>query len=498
VLLKFNIFVIAEIPGMKKENVCIEYSEYQVKSILCIQIVHQQKLIGSVENFYFSDSFSEQRVSLLTVLSSQMAIAIQNAMYFTQQIESAKTVANLERERASVAEKYRKLQEQFIDRTMHEIRNPLNGLFGNVDMLKSIINDMDTMTENISVVKSKIHQLQDVSDSMEQCINHQKAMADIVLTCSMLEANEDKLQCAPFVPQDMVNNVIAMFKAELSKQNITCTVNAPLSKYYRSNVVGDADRLTQIFVNLLSNAIKFTPVNGKIDVSVEMEDSGKELNFIARIADTGVGINETEMKLIFDRFHQLEKNSTVQYQKGVGLGLYICKKLIELMGGKISVSSTQGVGTIFTFNVHLNKYMEPPVQQVIQSHVAVTCPTSVKLLIVEDNIINQKVLANFASFANYPYTIASCGEEAIQEFEQHSYDCILMDIVMPGINGFEATLKIRELETRFKRKPCVIIGLSGNARHEYYQMAKDVGMNDYLTKPVKKDIVLNIIASYFK
>ncbi|MCE3239076.1 MAG: Hpt sensor hybrid histidine kinase, partial [Gammaproteobacteria bacterium] len=271
-------------------------------------------------------------------------------------------------------------------------------------------------------------------------------------------------------------------------------------------IEGDAVRLKQALINLLSNALKFTK-RGTIRVTLTehyVEENTVEL--LIQVSDTGIGMNKEEVSQLFKRFTQFASSSSSSESyhdiepmvKGAGLGLSISQQLIEMMGGRIEVKSEKGKGTEMNIRVSLprsatqklHQSFSPPPESIPH---AVGEDIRKKVLIVEDNPVNQKLLVYFVTKLGWDYQTAENGLEALSCAEEKAFDVILMDIEMPVMNGLEATKQIRQREQALDKPPAMIVGISANAQLAQIQIAKEAGMNDYITKPFDRVPVVKML-----
>jgi predicted ATPase/signal transduction histidine kinase/CheY-like chemotaxis protein len=519
------------------EDKQFENNEYclknKCKSILCMPVTqgNELKAVLYVENRMLTDAFTDQRVQVLSILTSQMAISLANAKYFQAQLQAAEHIAEIQRGRAQEAEHYRKKQEDFIDRICHEIRNPLNGIYGNLELMKTSVETIDHKTNEDSKADQEIvehfRHLHDGINAIESCVKHQKVITDDVLTLSRLESNLFKLNIAPFRPNKVIQSVIQMYEREIKDKNLVLT-----TMLLDNNAIlcGDSARIAQVLINLFSNAVKFASkahndMSGKGRIMIRTSVTTSSLLTI-EIEDNGIGMTQEEMRHIFNRFEQANQRTFSEYG-GSGLGLYISKHLVELMGGQISVDSEKFVRTKFTFTVQCTPYVSELTiisQPILLSHhhhsrsesldSPISAPTpccgteennkkDMKILIVEDNLINQRVLTKLLKIMGHTCLVANNGQEAVEMYNKYWNDLslIFMDVVMPICDGCVATQQIREDEKKRISEnpyhpPITIVGLSGNARKEHIEKAKTAGMTCYLTKPVRKEEVYNIVNQY--
>ena len=396
-------------------------------------------------------------------------------------------------------------QLNFVAVICHEIRNPLNGIYGVIDILQKSISNIEKQLNSLkadnNLLLKEMYTMNEVVQSLEECAEQQKKIVDDVLDFSKLSANKVQLNPTVFDPKKVVENIKTMFQAKLDLKKLKLNLQMPTEKIW---VKGDELRIKQIIINLLSNAIKFTD-QGEITVKLKVTPKTEfdmELTFI--IIDTGIGITSDEIKNIFNHFSQANPQTAATHG-GTGLGLPICKSLIERMGGNINVSSQKGKGTTFDFTVSCNKPTEEEILNLNQQSHKRPLDTIVlsenyqqqQILIVEDDPINQKILEKYLEHPRYSCRLAKDGLEAVKLYEQdNNFDIILMDTEMPVMNGLEAVRQIRAIEDRFGKKRVPIVSLSGNSGLEQIQEVLNAGMDDYLIKPYKREDVYRKLNQY--
>jgi len=389
-----------------------------------------------------------------------------------------------------------KRQEEFVDTICHEIRNPINGILGSVEIIKEKLSRI----RELAMAIPELAELEEHLDDIKECAIQQTTITTDALDLSRLDYQ--KFNVAPLSVGTVVRSAVKLFTNSASQKNIQFIVkDSPLF------MKGDSQRLKQILINLLSNAIKFTD-QGSISISYREEEK-KETSSVVVIAveDTGIGMTEEELGKLFGRFSQANDKISSKYG-GSGLGLSICRKLARLMGGDIFVESKPNVGSTFLLKIPSQKLTRAEIESV---DVLAVKPQSYgsnagdakmqkKILIVEDNLINQRILIAFLRRHNYDCILALNGKEAVEQFFVYSLELVgaFMDIEMPIMNGYESTKFIREKEKELHMLPIPIIGLSGNAREEQKQQALSAGMNDYVTKPISEEVIAQKIRMWFQ
>lgn len=284
----------------------------------------------------------------------------------------------------------------------------------------------------------------------------------------------------------MIKNLIDSHKIQASQKGIIFTHE--IDNELPSNIHCDKEKLNQILINLISNAIKFTPANKKINFKVIKDNE----TIVFMIIDQGIGVAKDKQKIIFEPFRQADGSTTRRFG-GIGLGLSIAKKLIELSGGTISMQSQEGVGTSFKITLPLEQTKSSAIEEKDANLENNDFSKKSVVLVVEDEPINQVLMeALFEAIGLKPY-FADSGEEGIEKTLELKPNLILMDIHLPGIDGIETTEQIRK-NPQFKETP--IVALSADAFTEQQQKAKKAGMNDYLTKPIEFDKLVVVLKKY--
>jgi PAS domain S-box-containing protein len=410
----------------------------------------------------------------------------------------------LEKERRllQAAEVYRQKLEEYIDTICHEIRNPLNGIYGGIYALENTIQALEQLlgqkNNNLSweigsILAEQLKALKDTYDNLKTCSEQQKVIVDDVLDLSKMERNKLELQLSVFDPKQAVLTVVRMFSQILTQKQLTLKLRLPDEACC---ILSDEGRFNQVLINLLSNASKFTAY-GSITVSLDyyvQENNNVQLE--VHVQDTGAGMNSAQIERLFQPFTQVHKGNQLG---GTGLGLTISKKLTSLMGGTLMVTSEEGRGSDFSFTIRATRAKAPKsTEQHRLSSSPKSEPARYHILIVEDNLINQKVLTRLLDKDNHTYTIANNGLEGWQYFQEARFNMILMDIEMPVMNGLEATQKIRTDEQQAHKPRTPIIGLSGNARTEQIEQARAAGMDEYMTKPFHHQTLKDLMQKVMK
>lgn len=380
------------------------------------------------------------------------------------------------------AEAASQAKSDFLANMSHEIRTPMHGVMGMTELM---------LKGGLTPQKEKffLQAIKDSADSLMLIIND-------ILDFSKIEAGKLTLEKTPFnllhVVQGCLN--LLMVRAEEKGLNTRLHIDSTVP----ACLVGDHVRLCQVLTNLVGNAIKFSQ-HGQISVEVGLastENNGVTLRVL--VTDTGIGIPEEACQRIFNQFEQADGSTTRKYG-GTGLGLAICKRLVDLMDGNIWVESKLGIGSCFHFTARfqtgeeellpIDKNATPASGQLRQS--------SLEVLVVDDVEINRAILQAILEPYGYRVTCAENGRKALEAFQSTRFDIVLLDVQMPEMDGLQATRAIREYEQAMGRSARVpIVAMTAIAGTEDRQLCLDAGMDDYLTKPLKTDQLMQLLNKY--
>ncbi|TCD28512.1 response regulator [Pedobacter psychrodurus] len=365
------------------------------------------------------------------------------------------------------------IKENFLANMSHEIRTPLNSILGFTTLLQK---------QNVD------RQSQHYITSIEQAGENLLVIINDILDISKIEAGMMRIVNKPFSIRGLLHSVEVLFSERVRSKNLSYITE--IEDNVPDTLIGDATRLTQIMVNLLGNALKFSE-KGSLKIGLSMASVSNNLVRLKfRVSDQGIGIKDEQLERIFERFNQADDSITRNYG-GTGLGLSIVKDLLEIQKGTIHVESKAGVGTTFTFEVpYLISDDQTDGEAVGYKLIAPKrINRSVHILIVDDNIMNQDLMANILGYWGFSFAIASNGKEAIRQVRIGHFDLVLMDIQMPEMDGYSATVQIRtELKSDIP-----IIAMTAHAMSGEREKCITLGMNDYISKPVNEQELLQLI-----
>lgn len=359
----------------------------------------------------------------------------------------------------------------------HEIRTPLNSVIGFSEQLgKESLHP--EQKEQVDAIRSS-------SEMLLELVNE-------ILDFSKYETGKMSFDRTPFMPGKVMENVFSSMHIHATKKHILLENQISIDKTLCCE--GDKMRLKQVIMNLLGNAIKFT-ANGKVILSADIENQPNNCILLkVTVTDTGLGIAKDDLPYIFEEFSQVASAQMVTRHKGTGLGLAICKKIIELQGGSISVSSEPGKGSAFSFELPLTKCEldEPHQTQLFSDELMADLVNDKRVLFVEDNQLNVLLGSTILKKWKIKYDIAYNGKEAFNLFEKNNYDVLLTDIQMPEMNGMQLTELIREYPNAYKSN-IPIMALTANVLKEDRDIYFKAGITDVILKPfLEKNLIEKI------
>jgi len=414
------------------------------------------------------------KIYFLYATITELFIIILTIIFLIRDINSRNRIElQLEKEKMN-AIKSSLSKEQFLANMSHEIRTPMNAIVGFVNLLgKTELNTKQT--DYLKSIKSS-------SESLLVIIND-------ILDFSKIEAGMLHIEKINFSVQSLINSLQSMFMDKILENNLNLVVD--IDNTIPNIMIGDPMRLTQILVNLINNAIKFTE-KGEIKIECKLISNDQEsykVKFIVK--DSGIGISENKLNTIFERFEQENMDTTRKYG-GTGLGLAIVKKLVELQGGEINVISKKGSGSEFSFIITYDRVNNFITEVIPKFKMIKKTDNKVDVLLVEDNLMNQKLATEIIESFGFEVVSAGNGEIAVELLKHTHFDVVLMDIQMPVLDGYRAASKIRE-ELRITTP---IIAMTAHVMAGEREKCISYGMNDYITKPFKENDLYQLIIKY--
>jgi len=357
-------------------------------------------------------------------------------------------------------------RSDFLTTVSHEIRTPMNGVLGLIQLLLA--------TELNSEQREYVEMIRDSATSLLSVIND-------ILDFSKIQAGSFELNPIEFSLREIFRRLEDLLSRRMINSGTEFVTD--IAHDVPDRLVGDPDRLRQVLMNLLENAIKFTPFGGAVVVFVRKgAEAGKTVILEFAVSDTGIGVSEEQGKTIFVEFSQGDSSVTRRYG-GSGLGLAICSRLVELLGGNIGFRSKVGIGSVFYFS---SRFELPEEKTAAKKGICIECEgrISLRVLIAEDNAVNQALLARLLEKDGHRSVVASNGFQAVESYQKGEFDVVLMDLRMPVLDGFEAARQIREFDSAMNRH-VPIIALTGRTSQEDRELSIAAGIDDFLLKPVE-------------
>ena len=478
-----SIYPMEQLPAMRAlrgEKVVIDDLEIHVNNQITpveartTPIFDEQGNISYAIVAFQDISQRKEAEAILADYNQTLATQVTERTIQLQQEISERKKTELELEKAKEkAETANQAKSEFLANISHELRTPLNAILGYAQLMNQESSLTPEQTENLHIINSSG--------------KHLLAIINDVLEMANIESGKIAINSNNFNLYSFVQTLIDIFSLNAEKKGLKVILE--MGENVPEYIETDEMKLRQVLINLLGNAIKFTQA-GNVILRVSL---GAENILNLAVEDTGIGINNDELMKIFDAFEQAKKG--VKSKEGTGLGLAISQKFIHLMGGEIIVESVVNQGSKFTFTLPIKLGVTPinqPEKTVVQPAAQTSIPNhKLRLLLAEDNLINQKVALKMLSRLGYEADVVNNGKEALLALQQKIYDIVLMDIQMPEMDGVTATKQII-VDFAPEKRP-IIIAVTANAMQEDCDLYLSIGMSDFVPKPIQLDLLKSVL-----
>ncbi|MBF0498282.1 MAG: response regulator, partial [Deltaproteobacteria bacterium] len=469
-----------EVIGNSTEFICLSKEDYEkfgsqaYPSLISGEAFHTEKLFKRKNNTLFWCSVTGKAIDPGNPLRGCIWIVEDISKRKSDEEELIKA-----REKALSSNR---IKSEFLANMSHEIRTPLNAIMGFNKLL------MDSKLTD---------QQKTYADTVNQAVDNLLLLINDILDFSKIEAGKIDLDSASFDPENLLKETIGMFQPLVDQKKLSLGLEIFLS--LPKVLKGDKGKFRQVLTNLLGNAIKFTP-SGSIGVKVRRYDDPNpppqtktDLTLLISVEDTGIGVPPEQVDRIFKAFFQGNPSSTRRY-RGTGLGLAIAKRLVDIMGGSIWLESHPGLGSVFYFTARFKIGSDADIvaDNATEQHMYLPL-NPLKILLAEDNILNQKFGIEVLQSRGHSVTLANNGQEVLDLLHREAFDLILMDVSMPEMDGMEATKKIRNGRSNKLNKNIPIIAQTAHALKGDKEKLLAAGMDGYVTKPIDVDELYAVI-----
>ena len=459
-------------PQYLVEDLAAQYTTYKATELTVVDWIRLHPVVTVLVLLIFGWLLTAMAVTMVHLSARKKA---QKAAQ-----EKAEEMAELA-ERAQAANK---AKTAFLSHMSHDMRTPMNAIIG---------------FTGIAMKNNPSDEVKNCLEKIDESSEHLLSLINDILDLTSIESGKVKYNPVPADVKNITDSALDIIKGFLTNRDINFKIQCEDAKI--PNVLADPARLRDVLVNILSNAVKFTPDGGTITFEAQCQEKGGDgyINMRYRISDTGIGMSEEFIKEVFEEFAQEDSDVRTQYH-GVGLGMAIVKKYVDMMGGTISVQSKKHEGTTFTVDIPL-EITDKEWNKSDTGFSEKVDLTGVNVLLAEDNELNAEIAAVQLEEFGMNVERAVDGKNAVEIFRNHpkgTFDVILMDVMMPEMNGYEATKAIRAMNDRPDGKNIPIIAMTANSFAEDVQASLDAGMNAHLSKPIVMDEVIKTILRYVR
>jgi len=454
-------------------------SSASIKSFIWAPVYIENFFWGliSIEECESIRAWSESDIQLVGSVSSEIASAVARDL-----IDRARNAALEQAVQAS------KAKGNFLANMSHEMRTPMNAIIG-----------MTAIGKNSDDINKKDYAF----EKIENASTHLLGVINDILDMSKIEANKLELFPVTYCFEKMIQKIVDVisFRTDEKKQELVIAIDEKIPRF----LTGDDQHLAQVISNLLSNAVKFTPESGRISLSAKLLEEKDGLCALQiEVSDSGIGISEEQQSRLFSSFEQADSGTSRKYG-GTGLGLAISKSIVEMMEGRIWIESELGKGSTFFFTVKAQKAndigVDPDEKEEESNQQAEKLKfENYTILLAEDIEINREIVITILEPTALKIDCAENGREAVNKFRDspNKYDLILMDLQMPEMDGYEATIQIRKIEQGITRKPVPIVAMTANVFMEDIEKCLSIGMNDHVGKPLDINELLKKLRKYLQ